>query len=106
MLLLSLRHSCLELQKVPSADGSVCMACDNSTGATLDTAAAECTCSGAGYALVERDATGVRLPGGKQCVRCPASSYRDPQVPPLRLGVWLREVSAGMRLTDRTASRL
>jgi hypothetical protein len=100
---LSLRHSCLELQKVPSADGSVCMACDNSTGATLDTAAAECTCPGAGYALVERDATGIRLPNGKQCVQCPASSYRDPQVPRLRLRlhVWLPpdEASRGVLLT-------
>jgi hypothetical protein len=35
-----LRGSCLELLKVPSADGTMCMACDNSTGATLDLDAA------------------------------------------------------------------
>jgi hypothetical protein len=77
-----LRGSCLELLKVPSADGTMCMACDNSTGATLDMDAADCTCPADSFALIERDATGVRLPGGKQCVQCPASSYRDPLVSP------------------------
>ncbi|GAQ91983.1 Meckelin-like protein [Klebsormidium nitens] len=66
-------QSCLIKGQVASSDGTVCVGCNSTLGAVLNTATGECECS-AGSALVEFDNAGTRLPA-KACTQCPAGAH-------------------------------
>ena len=65
-----------------SQDGTVCTTCDALAGSSNPLGdGTDCRCTGTNERLVEFDAVGKRLAGGKGCETCPDFSYVDPDDP-------------------------
>ena len=71
--------SCATESKVASWDRTMCMACDATTGATLNADQDDCECANPTTEIVfELDAAGVRLANVKACRACPTDTFPHP----------------------------